>query len=61
MREDFDCPECFECNDECSAVDGILVCDGCGKRYTQKEWDEANEKQMQSFVQYWEENLNVEN
>lgn len=55
MREDYDCPECFECNDECSNIDGKLVCDGCGKEYTQEEWDKASEKQMQSFVQYWEE------
>lgn len=52
MPEDYDCPECFECGDECSTVDGKLVCDNCGKTYTQEEWDDIANKICEEWVGY---------
>lgn len=52
MPEDYDCPECFECGDECSTVEGKLVCDNCGKTYTQEEWDDIANKACEEWVEY---------
>lgn len=52
MPEDYECPECFECGDECSIVDDKLVCDNCGKTYTQEEWDEEFDKACAHYVEY---------
>lgn len=60
MPEDYDCPECFECGDECSTVDGNLVCDTCGKTYTQEEWDDAFNKACGEWVEYMMKILSLE-
>lgn len=52
MPEDYECPKCFECGDECSTVDDKLVCDHCGKTYTQEEWDEEFDKACAHYVEY---------
>lgn len=52
MPEDYGCPECFECGDECATVDDKLVCDNCGKTYTQEEWDEEFDKACAHYVEY---------
>lgn len=52
MPEDYECPECFECGDECSTVDDKLVCDNCGKTYTQEEWDEEFIEACAHYVAY---------
>ena len=55
MMEDYDCPKCFECGDECSTIDGLLVCDECTKTYTQQEWEQANEKELEAFIAFLKE------
>lgn len=60
MMEDYDCPKCFECGDECSTIDGLLVCDECGQTYTQKEWEQANEKELEAFIAFLKEKESAE-
>lgn len=52
MNEDYDCPECFECGDECSEIDGKLICDECGHIYTQQEWQAAFDEKNENYVRY---------
>ncbi|EAD6247429.1 SAM--benzoic acid carboxyl methyltransferase [Listeria monocytogenes] len=50
--EEYDYPECFECGDSgCVEDDNLnLVCEECGHVYTQEEWDEANNKEIDDYV-----------
>ncbi|EAD2079582.1 hypothetical protein [Listeria monocytogenes] len=54
MNEDYDRPECFECDDgECSYDDKHnLVCEECGHVYTQGEWDEKNNKEIENYFAF---------
>lgn len=54
MKEDDDYPRCFKCDDECSIVDGLLVCDKCDQTYTQQEWEQANEKEIEAYIAFCE-------
>ncbi|EOL42021.1 hypothetical protein RV11_GL003485 [Enterococcus phoeniculicola] len=54
MREDYDCPKCFKCGDECSLINGKLVCDECGKEYSEKEWEVAQEKECENYIRFME-------
>ena len=54
MREDYDCPKCFECGDECSEVDGKLICNECGHIYTEQEWEAALDKRNAEYVRFME-------
>lgn len=58
--EDYDCPKCFECGDECSTIDGLLVCDECGQTYTQQEWEQANEKEIDAYIAFLKEKESAE-
>ena len=55
MMEDYDCPKCFECGDECSTIDGLLVCDECGQTYTQQEWEQVNDKEIEAYIAFLKE------
>lgn len=55
MRGDYDGSRCFKCDDECSIVDDLLVCDECGQTYTQQEWEQVNEKEIEAYIAFLKE------
>ncbi|MGM7317131.1 SAM--benzoic acid carboxyl methyltransferase [Enterococcus casseliflavus] len=50
--EDYQTSLCFKCDGELSSLGDLLICDECGKTYTQDEYQKLVDAEAESYISF---------
>lgn len=50
--EDYQPPFCFECDGEVLKQEHFMVCDECGKIYTQDEYQKLTDEEAEKYINF---------
>lgn len=55
--EDYQPPFCFECDGEVIKSGNLLVCDECGKIYTQDEYQKLTDEEAEKYINFMKKKI----